>query len=218
MPCARSCSSSREALASVAERARLDVQRLRCLRRRGRRGLLRRRQRAHFDEGRPVLEHVELARRRVGKIDDAAVLERPAIVHAHDHAAAVAQVRDLHVRRQRQRLVRGGHRVHVVALAVGRRCGMKARPIPGRDAALGVALGRSRARNSACPARYRTADCPSSSAAPAFGIGSGIAAMSPGRRQRRVAAGRGRRRIGAVEQPAMKSRQEKSRAEARPTA
>ena len=125
-----------------AEGAGLHEQRLRSLRRCRRRSLLRRRQCAHFDERGSILQHVELAGRRVGQVDDAAVLERTAIVHAHDDAAAVAKVRDLYVCRQRQCLVCGGHRIHVVTLAVRRSRCVKPRSVPRRDAALVITLGR----------------------------------------------------------------------------
>src|SRR5678816_534098 len=46
----------------------LEVQRFRCRGRRGWRGLLLRRQRAYFDEGRPILEHAEPARGGVGAV------------------------------------------------------------------------------------------------------------------------------------------------------
>jgi hypothetical protein len=58
----------------------------------------------------------------VAQVDDAAVDERPAVVHPHDHLASVGRVAHAHIAGQRQCLVRGRHGVHVVGLAArGRR-------------------------------------------------------------------------------------------------
>ena len=83
----------------------------------------------------------ELRGCRVRQIDDAAVFERTAVIDSDGHAAAIVQIRHLYIRWQRQRLVRGRHRVHVVALAVRRALRVKARAVPGRDAAFEIAVG-----------------------------------------------------------------------------
>ena len=100
-----------------------------------------RRDDAHFDGRGAREQHVELGRGGVGEVDDAVADERPAVVDAHDDLAAVAQVRDLGVGGNRQRLVRGGHGVHVVALAERGRRGVKARAVPGGGAALDESFG-----------------------------------------------------------------------------
>ncbi len=101
----------------------------------------RRRDHTHFDRRRARQQHVELGRGGVGQVDDAIADERAAVVDAHHHLAAVAQVGDFGVGGNRQRLVRRRHGVHVVGLAQRRRRGVKARAVPGRGAALDVAFG-----------------------------------------------------------------------------
>ena len=99
--------------------------------------------REHFDlhECGAVADHVELGGRRIGQIDDAVGDERAAIVDAHDHAAAVGEIGDARVAGQRQRLVRGGHREHVIRFAGRGAQAVKLRAVPGGDAALDVAGG-----------------------------------------------------------------------------
>ena len=69
------------------------------------------------------------------------------------------EIRDLDPGRQRQRRVRGRHRVHVVGLAARGREPVEIAAVPRRDAALRHSRRSSAARDSACRARRRTADC-----------------------------------------------------------
>ena len=98
-------------------------------------------QRLHFDQRRAVPDHVELRGRGVGEVDEAVGDEGAAIVDAHDDAAAVAEVGDARIARKRQRLVGGGHPVHVVGLAAGGVAAVERRAVPGGHAALEVAVG-----------------------------------------------------------------------------
>ena len=128
----------------------------------------------------PLLRDAEPVRRRVRQVDDAAVQERAAVVDAHDHALAGRDVGDARVRRQRQRRVRRGHRVHVVGLADRRLLAVELAAVPRRDAALPVGLAAS------SPARSRgrapcTAGWRSDAAARARGTASGIASRFGGR-------------------------------------
>ncbi len=91
---------------------------------------LRERQPLDLDLARSRGGDAELRRRAVGEVDDPAVLERAAVVDAHDHAAAVAQVRDAHVARDRQRRMRRGHREHVVDLAARGAVAVELAPVP----------------------------------------------------------------------------------------
>ena len=92
--------------------------------------------------GRHARQRAELERGGVAEVDDPALDEGAAVVDAHDDAAAVGRVAHARIARQRQRRVRGGHRVHVVDLAVGGAPAMELAPVPG---------GQARAR----PARRR---------------------------------------------------------------
>src|SRR5690606_18194329 len=85
------------------------------------------------------LVHPELERGDVTQVDDAAFVERSAVVDAHDDAAPVAQVAHAGVAGQRQRLVGGAVGTHVVGLHAGRRPAMELGTVPGGDAALPVA-------------------------------------------------------------------------------
>ena len=118
-----------------------------------------RREHAHFDRRGAGQQHVELGGGGVGQVDDAIADERAAIVDAHDDLAAVAQVGDLGVAGDGQRLVRGRHGVHVVALA--QRGGLR-REIPARTRRPCRAPPSPRcwpSRSSACRRLRRTADC-----------------------------------------------------------
>ena len=75
---------------------------------------------AVFDQRWARRQVAELQRGGVRQIHDAIVQERAAIVHAHDHRLAVLHVRHQRIAGDRQRRMRGRHRVHVVDLA-GRR-------------------------------------------------------------------------------------------------
>ena len=65
-------------------------------------------ERTHLDRRRALPDHVDPGRGGIRKIDQPVVVERPAIVDAHDDALAVVEIRYARVGRQRQRLVRGG--------------------------------------------------------------------------------------------------------------
>jgi hypothetical protein len=84
--------------------------------------------------GRTCLNIAELGRGRVGQVDQPVVQERPTIVDPYHHTAPIGDVRHPNVARDRQGRVRGGHPVHVVALAARRGIAVVAATIPGRDA------------------------------------------------------------------------------------
>ena len=108
----------------------------------------------------------------------AAVQERPAIVDAHDHALAGRDVGHARIRRQRQRRMRGGHRVHVVGLADRRLLAVELAAVPRRDAALLVRPQRGRRHvvlaRAPCTAGWRSGASGSSRGA-ASGIASRLA-------------------------------------------
>ncbi|MCY1499207.1 hypothetical protein D9M68_332170 [compost metagenome] len=87
-----------------------------------------------LDPGGAGLGITELLRRGEGEVDDAVGIERATVVDPQDHAAAVVQVGHPDIARQRQGLVRGGHAVEVVGLAVGSGLAMELGAIPGRRA------------------------------------------------------------------------------------
>ncbi len=84
--------------------------------------------------------HAEPDRRRVRQVDDAAIVERPAVVDPHDQAASILEVGHPHVTRKRQALVRRGHGVHVVGLARRGIAAVELGPVPGGQAAFDIAL------------------------------------------------------------------------------
>ena len=94
---------------------------------------------ANLDHGRAIAQHVELCGGRVGQVDDSIADEGAAIVDPHHDAAAVLQIRDPHVGGQRQRLMSGGHAVHVVGLAGRGPHLVEAGAIPGGDALAPIA-------------------------------------------------------------------------------
>ena len=61
----------------------------------------------------------------------------PAVVDAHDHLVSVGGVAHAGIARDRQRLVRGRHRVHVVGLAAGRAVTVEFLAVPRCQAGLG---------------------------------------------------------------------------------
>ena len=71
----------------------------------------------------------------------------PRSLIAHHHAAAVGQVGDARVARDRQRRVRRGHRVHVVGLAAGGLLAVEAPAVPAADAALPERRATARERH-----------------------------------------------------------------------
>src|SRR5262249_41409078 len=78
------------------------------------------------------------------EVDDAVAMVRTAIIDAHDDGAAVVEVGDSHIARQRQRGVRGRDAVHCIDLAVGGPPAVEVAAVPRRDAldAIGGILGR----------------------------------------------------------------------------
>ena len=75
------------------------------------------------------------------QVYDSIWFKRASVIDPDYDATAVAQVGDANIGGERQRLVRGGHGVHVVRLAGGGGDTMKIRAIPGCDAALDKAAG-----------------------------------------------------------------------------
>ncbi len=129
----------------LQRRHRLRV--LRRLQRRRLRHRIARRHDRHFVELRDQLDvdlgaagghEPELRCRGVRQVDDAPVQERAAIVDANDDAAAVGNTRDAHVARYRQRRMRRGHRVHVVAFAARCRLAVVAPSVPRSGAAYAI--------------------------------------------------------------------------------
>src|SRR3546814_19228945 len=68
----------------------------------------------HCDPPDTAIADADLDRGGVAQVDDAAIVERAAIVDPHHHRLAVVQVGHPGEARQRQRFVRRGERVHVV--------------------------------------------------------------------------------------------------------
>ena len=81
--------------------------------------------------------------------------ERPTVVDAHDHALAGGDVGDARIRRQRQRRVRGRHRVHVVGLADRRLLAVELAAVPRRDRRVPCSCAASSPARSPGPAPYR---------------------------------------------------------------
>src|SRR3546814_19945115 len=63
-------------------------------------------------------------------------MKRPAVIDAHHRGLAVFEVGDAHITRNRQRLVCGGHREHVVWLAAGGLAALEFLAVPRRATAL----------------------------------------------------------------------------------
>jgi hypothetical protein len=82
----------------------------------------------------PVAVEVEQPRCLDGEIDQPVVVIGPAVIHPHDDRAAVGQIGDAGIARQRQRRMRGRNPVHVVDLAIGGLAAVKIVAIPGREA------------------------------------------------------------------------------------
>jgi hypothetical protein len=76
-------------------------------------------------------------RRRRREVDQAVILEA-AIVDFHDDPAAVVEVDDFGIGRQRQGLVRRGRQMHVVGLAAGSPAAVELAAVPRRGAALAI--------------------------------------------------------------------------------
>src|SRR5690606_10337357 len=133
-------------LVDGGRRWRLWRKRLPWRRRRGHRvvllvRVLTRHQSDHLDPGGAGAVHAQLHRRGVAEVDDAAVVERTAIVDPDHDRAAVGQVGDPRETGQRQRLVRRGEGVHVVHLEVGRAATVELVAVVRGDAGFAIALG-----------------------------------------------------------------------------
>ena len=96
----------------------------------------------HFDTRGSSTDHVELFRGRARQVDDAALGEGTAVVEPDYDTPPVLEVRHAHPRRQRQRRMRAGHRIHVVGFAGRGAPAVEVRAVPGRDALFDIACGR----------------------------------------------------------------------------
>src|SRR5690606_33718735 len=82
----------------------------------------------------------QLDRSGVAEVDDAALVERAAVVDPHHYRLAVVEVGDAGEAGQRQALVGGTEGVHVVHLAAGGAAAVELLAVIGRAAFLGIAL------------------------------------------------------------------------------
>ena len=99
-----------------------------------------------FDFCRAALCDAQSLRCAQGQIDHPIAGKRPAVVHAHHHAAPVAYMGHAHITRDGQGLVRSAQPVHVEALATGCGSPVKRMAVPGSDSALTM-LGEIGARH-----------------------------------------------------------------------
>ena len=79
---------------------------------------------------------------RIRKIDDPIPDERSPVVDAHDDGLSVPQMRDPHLGPERQQFVRGGHRIHIIAFAVGRGFSVKIPAVPRGDPVFPIPVRR----------------------------------------------------------------------------
>lgn len=93
-----------------------------------------------------LLLHAELRRGDRGEVDDAAPLARAAVGDGHVDLAAVALVRDLDDRAERQLAVRGGELLAVHRLAARRLVAVQLAAVPGGEATLDLRLRLGRRR------------------------------------------------------------------------
>ena len=70
-------------------------------------------------------------------------MERSSIIDSEHNGLSSGHARDAHIARDRQRGVCRGHRVHVVALAIGRGVAVKLASVPGGESAHTVWLAGS---------------------------------------------------------------------------
>ncbi len=68
----------------------------------------------------PIAQHAQLLGGHIGKVDDAAADEGPAVVDAHSHRFAVAQIDHLDDGAELEAAMGGRHGILIVALAAGR--------------------------------------------------------------------------------------------------
>src|SRR3984893_10114016 len=99
--------------------------------------------------GGPLLVEVKRLGGTGRKIDDAMAYKGPAIVDPHDDRAAIVQIGDTGIARQRHGAVRRRDAVHVIALAVRGLVAMEVGSIPGCNAfaAIHWLAGWNRARS-----------------------------------------------------------------------
>ena len=94
--------------------------------------------------GNALALHAQAFGRGVGKVDDAALLVRAAVVDAHDDAFADVLARDFHDSTERDGLVRRRHGEHIEGFTVGRDLAMMPGAVPrGRTALLERLRGAS---------------------------------------------------------------------------
>ena len=94
---------------------------------------------AHFNMRRAMHVHAELHRSRIRQIDQAALVKWTAIIDPHDHAAAVLQIRDTRITRQRERAMRRAELIHIVGLEARGRTAIELGAVPRGHAALEIA-------------------------------------------------------------------------------
>lgn len=87
-----------------------------------------------INAGMAARDHADLLGRGAGQVDLPPTGEGAAIVDAHGDAAPVAGVGDLDPRAEGQRLMSGGHGVHVEPLPIGSQAAMEPAAIVGGDA------------------------------------------------------------------------------------
>lgn len=101
-------------------------------------------QQAESDWNHSRLQHIEPLRCGVAKINNPPPAVRPAVIYPDYYRASVSEVLDQHLRTKAQGAVRRGERVHVEALAAGRRPAVVLPAVPGRRPRLGSAQLRRR--------------------------------------------------------------------------
>jgi hypothetical protein len=85
----------------------------------------------------PILAHAQRRSGSGGKIEDAPVAVRPAIVDPHPHPAAVFEIGDAQNRVEGQAAMRTGEGPPIEALAIRGALSLMAPPIPGRGSLFG---------------------------------------------------------------------------------
>jgi len=96
------------------------------------------------DARRPVLAHAQRGGGGGGKIEDAPVAVRAAIINPHPHPPAILEIGDAENRIEGQAAMRAGERPSIEALAICGALSLMAPPIPGRGSFLGEEGSRRR--------------------------------------------------------------------------
>src|SRR6202043_3522766 len=91
-----------------------------------------------LDRRRSPLAEIQSLGGLAGNIHDAMRGERPAVIDPYDHRVMVTQIGDACVAWQRQRRMRGGNRIAIVNLAIGRAAAVEGIAIPGSKANRGI--------------------------------------------------------------------------------